>query len=469
MTKTNDDASSNKADEKAIEEQQTVENAEQQKASELLAKDSAEEPSASQEPSVEKELSANEKPSVNEEPAEEKRLENQKSSSAQNPSLEQSKSLADESTELENVSSPAADNNEAATSAGTAQKMESTVVTQKTPISKLAVLCLILIIALAGAAGYGVVQYQKLQLAQQDAIDSLVAKQNSVLENVNQQLQQQQVLNQSLTSELSDKVAAQLAGQEQTQALINQKIAELSGRRPSDWLLAEANYLVTMAGRKLWQEKDQKTAAALLVTADKRIAEMHDESLIELRRALAKDIATLSALPQDRSQDIALAIDGLITQIDNLKLNTVTLPDAVEEAAPVAAEDSWQENLKQTWYGFVDGLITIRKRESNVVPLMSSKQQWYLEENLKNKLVQAQLAVYRKQQQAFTSAIEVSRTWVLQFFDREDSATTFMLEELEKLEKVSIEVSYPRDLLSRNLIADEVTRRNISSAQGLEH
>ncbi|MGB1298460.1 MAG: uroporphyrinogen-III C-methyltransferase, partial [Psychrobium sp.] len=314
MTKTNDDASSNKADEKAIEEQQTVENAEQQKASELLAKDSAEEPSASQEPSVEKEPSANEKTSVNEEHAEEKRLENQKSSSAQNPSLEQSKSLADESTELENVSSPAADNNEAATSAGTAQKMESTVVTQKTPISKLAVLCLILIIALAGAAGYGVDQYQKLQLAQQETIDSLVAKQNNVLESVNQQLQQQQALNQSLTSELNDKVTAQLSGQEQTQALINQKIAELSGRRPSDWLLAEANYLVTMAGRKLWQEKDQKTAAALLVTADKRIAEMHDESLIELRRALAKDIATLSALPQDRSQDIALAIDGLITQ-----------------------------------------------------------------------------------------------------------------------------------------------------------
>ncbi|MCG7532288.1 uroporphyrinogen-III C-methyltransferase [Psychrobium sp. MM17-31] len=465
MTKTNDDASNNKADEKAIEEQQTVDNTEQPNTSEPLAE---------KEPSADKKSSANEKSSVDEKPVnEEELLVSQKSSSdnessAQEPSLDESKSLANETTELDNVASSAVGKNEAATSAGTAQKMESTVVTQKTPISKLAVLCLILILALAGAAGYGVDQYQKLQLAQQDTIDSLVAKQNSVLENVNQQLQQQQALNQSLTSELNDKVAAQLAGQEQTQALINQKIAELSGRRPSDWLLAEANYLVTMAGRKLWQEKDQKTAAALLVTADKRIAEMHDESLIELRRALAKDIATLSALPQDRSQDIALAIDGLITQIDNLKLNTVTLPDAVQEEAPAAAEDSWQENLKQTWYGFVDGLITIRKRESNVVPLMSAKQQWYLEENLKNKLVQAQLAVYRKQQQAFISAIEVSRTWVLQFFDREDSATTFMLEELEKLEKVSIEVNYPRDLLSRNLIADEVTRRNISSAQGLE-
>ena len=359
------------------------------------------------------------------------------------------------------------------TSAPSEKHVETAVVNQKTPISKLAIFCLILVLLLAGSAGYGVDKYMKEQVAQQEKIDALVAKQSSVIEDITNQLNQQvkelQTRNQSLTQELTDNVETQLASQQQSQTLINQKIAELSGRRPSDWLLAEANYLVTIAGRKLWQEKDQKTAAALLATADKRIAEMHDESLIDIRRALAKDIATLSGLPQDKSQDIALAIDGLITQVDNLKLNTVTLPDVVEDEMQHSTTDtSWQENLKQTWYGFVDGMITIRKRESNVVPLISAKQRWYLEENLKNKLVQAQLAVYRKQQQAFTSSIEVSRTWVLQFFDREDSATTFVLDELNKLEKVSITVNYPRDLLSRNLIGDEVVRRNISSAQGME-
>ncbi|MGB0898003.1 MAG: uroporphyrinogen-III C-methyltransferase [Psychrobium sp.] len=359
------------------------------------------------------------------------------------------------------------------TSAPSEKHVETAVVNQKTPISKLAIFCLILVLLLVGSAGYGVDKYMKEQVAQQEKIDALVAKQSSVIEDITNQLNQQvkelQTRNQSLTQELTDNVETQLASQQQSQTLINQKIAELSGRRPSDWLLAEANYLVTIAGRKLWQEKDQKTAAALLATADKRIAEMHDESLIDIRRALAKDIATLSGLPQDKSQDIALAIDGLITQVDNLKLNTVTLPDVVEDEMQHSTTDtSWQENLKQTWYGFVDGMITIRKRESNVVPLISAKQRWYLEENLKNKLVQAQLAVYRKQQQAFTSSIEVSRTWVLQFFDREDSATTFVLDELNKLEKVSITVNYPRDLLSRNLIGDEVVRRNISSAQGME-
>lgn len=340
--------------------------------------------------------------------------------------------------------------------------------TQK--VSKLAILALVLVLCLGAGASYGVKYYVAQQQDQQAVVSDLIDKQAALIRDVEAKLLQQQQANESLNQALNTRVNDQLSNQEQVQILLNQKVAELSGRRPNDWLLAEANYLVTMAGRKLWQEKDQKTAAALLVTADKRIAEMHDQSLITLRQALAKDIATLSALPQDKSQNIALALDGLITQIDNLKLNTVTLPDAVSESIQTTPheEDTWKNNLLMTWYAFIDGFIKVRKREGDIVPLMSVKQKWYLEENLKNKLVQAQLAVYRQQQQAFTSAIEVSRTWVLQFFDREDSATTFMLDELTKLEKASIEVNYPRDLLSRNLIADEIVRRNIASAQVVE-
>lgn len=340
----------------------------------------------------------------------------------------------------------------------------------KTPISKLAIFSIILVLLLAASAGYGVDRYFKEQQIQQAQVQAVVDKQALLLSNVTSQLEQQQQLNKSLNQSLTKKVEEQLATQQQTQLLLNQKIAELSGRRPNDWLLAEANYLVTMAGRKLWQEKDQKTAIALLITADKRISEMHDESLIGLRQALAKDIATLAALPQDQTQNIALALDGLIAQIDNLKLNIVTLPDTNSETEQADEEngDTWRQSLQNSWYAFIDGLITIRKQEGKIVPLMSAKQQWYLEENLKNKLIHAQLAVYRKQQQAFTSSIEVSRIWVLQFFDREDSATTFMLTELEKLQNLTIEVNYPRDLLSRNRVNDELVRRNINSAQSLE-
>lgn len=340
----------------------------------------------------------------------------------------------------------------------------------KAKVSKLALLAILLILSLAFFVGFSADYYLKQQGTQQSKVDRLLEKQTALLVSVEAKLNAQSQENKQLSDTLANNVQARLSEQQQLQSVLNQKISELSGRRPNDWLLAEANYLVTMAGRKLWQEKDPQTATALLVTAEKRVAEMNDESLINLRQALAQDIAMLSALPKEQSQNIALIIDGLIAQIDNLKLNTVTLPDAVEDQTPSKpdVDDDWQDNLKKTWYAFIDGFIKIRKREDNVVPLMSAKQQWYLEENLKNKLVHAQLALYRKQQQAFHSSVRLSRQWVLQFFDREDSVTTFMLGELAKLEKVNISVNYPRDLLSRNMIGDELVRRNLSSATTVE-
>lgn len=337
--------------------------------------------------------------------------------------------------------------------------------TAKSPLSKLALLAILLVLILTGFIGFGVDYYLKDKKLEQSEIADLVAKQVKLLVNVDEKFQLQSANNNAVLSQFQKELLAQKASQN----TLKQKMAEVSGRRPNDWLLAEANYLVSMAGRKLWQEQDQKTAVALLTTADQRIAEMNDESLIQLRLALTKDISTLSALPTDQTQSIALSIDGLIAQIDNLKLNTITLPEPVEQNTPtqLSDNDGWKEHLKQNWYALLDGFVKVRKHEGSATPLMSAKQQWYLEENLKNKLIQAQLAVYRKHQEAFSRSIKLSQTWVLQFFDREDSATQFMLGEFKKLEKVNVDVKYPTDLLSRNIIGDELRRRNIVSATTL--
>jgi len=333
--------------------------------------------------------------------------------------------------------------------------------TAKSPLSKLALFAILLILILAGFVGFGVDYYLKDKKLEQSEIENLVAKQVKLLANVDEKIQQQTTNNNVVLSQFQKEILAQ----QESQNILKQKMAEVSGRRPNDWLLAEANYLVSMAGRKLWQEKDQQTAVALLTTADQRLAEMNDESLITLRLALTKDISMLSALPKDQTQNVALTIDGLIAQIDNLKLNTITLPEptAPTTEAALSTNDGWKEHLKKNWYALIDGFVKVRKHEGSATPLMSAKQQWYLEENLKNKLIQAQLAVYRKQQEAFSRSIGLSKKWVLQFFDREDSATQFMLETFKKLEKVNIDVKYPADLLSRNLISDELRRRNILS------
>ena len=54
--------------------------------------------------------------------------------------------------------------------------------------------------------------------------------------------------------------------QQQQEALdaLQHKVLDLDDKRPNDWMLAESEYLVRMAGRKLWLEHDLVSAITLL-------------------------------------------------------------------------------------------------------------------------------------------------------------------------------------------------------------
>jgi len=335
---------------------------------------------------------------------------------------------------------------------------------EKLPLSKLALLCLIFIILLAGVSGYGFYYLYNQTNSEQQSFTQLLSSHKDDMAATQRQLEQQQVQYQDQLSQLGEQVTLATTTQQESISMVQEKMLELAGRRPNDWLLAEANYLVKLAGRKLWQEKDINTASTLLTTADIRIAEMSDPSLISIRQALAADIASLQALPRDNSETLALKLDGLISQVDNLKLNMVELPEVSEgqDAQQLSdSADDWQQNLSRMWHSFSDGFITVRRRNGSVEPLMSPKQQWYLEENLKSKLMQTQLAVYRQQQGAYEHAIELSSRWIMQFYDRQDSTTEFMLSELDSLKNEEVSINYPQKLSSSNLIIDELLLRNI--------
>ncbi|WP_293746639.1 uroporphyrinogen-III C-methyltransferase [uncultured Paraglaciecola sp.] len=165
----------------------------------------------------------------------------------------------------------------------------------------------LLLLACIIAAGYWVwLQWQTQNQQQTDAIAaqqtsmqqqqaSLDQQQNNIAESLAstqlaksdlaQQNQRLQSSLQSLTEELQLTSA---------QVQINQRnLADVSGRRPADWLLAEADYLVRMAGRKLWLEHDVKTAIMMLQSADSRIQDLDDPSLLPLQAKLAEDLQTL--------------------------------------------------------------------------------------------------------------------------------------------------------------------------------
>ena len=251
--------------------------------------------------------------------------------------------------------------------------------------------------------------------------------------------------------------------QQQQEALdaLQHKVLDLDDKRPNDWMLAESEYLVRMAGRKLWLEHDIVSAITLLGNADERIKALNDPSLMPIRKALAEDIAKLKGMPRVDREGLTLKLAALSDQIELLPLSTVSMPEAKSEPDQTVSTnpDEWQSNLKKNWVKFTENFITIRRRDGAVEALLSPQQEIFLRENLKTKLLQAQLAVYREQQSLYVDSLEKAQRWLTQYFDADNSATQYMQSELDKLKGEQIQFDYPDQFKTQSMLEQVLTER----------
>ncbi|MGL4505744.1 MAG: uroporphyrinogen-III C-methyltransferase [Aeromonas sobria] len=282
------------------------------------------------------------------------------------------------------------------------------------------------------------------------------------------QLKQQLASALSKIDQTSSKDAAQLATLDQTQQRLQgemqglqNRVLDLNDKRPNDWMLAESEYLVRMAGRKLWLEHDLISAITLLGNADERIRALNDPSLMPIRKALAEDIAKLKGMPRIDREGLTLKLAALEDQIELLPLSTVSMPEAKLEAdqAVTANPDEWESNLKKNWVKFTENFVTIRRRDGAVEALLSPQQEIFLRENLKTKLLQAQISVYREQQTLYEDSLDKAQRWLTQYFDTENSATRYMQGEIDKLKGEQIQIDYPEQFKTQAMLEQVLTER----------
>lgn len=310
-------------------------------------------------------------------------------------------------------------------------------------------------IAIALALGGGLYSYGKHQVSTQTATSDALA--NQLISLQKQQEEQKSAFEETLKQQataLSDANKQQTALAHQLDE-VQQKVATISGSDSKTWLLAQADFLVKLAGRKLWSDQDVTTAAALLKSADASLADMNDPSLITARRALTDDISTLSTVTQVDYDGIILKLNQLSNGLDNLRL-----ADNDSDDSPMDSDSSelsgtiteWRQNLVKSWHSFMDSFITIRRRDETAVPLLAPNQDIYLRENIRSRLLVAAQAVPRHQEDTYKQALDNVSTWVRAYYDTNDSATKAFLEELDGLSQQSIHMDIPQTLQSQALL-----------------
>lgn len=323
---------------------------------------------------------------------------------------------------------------------------------------KLASVALLLVLALGAGFAY-VHQQQKSEFNNQ--LQAVRAELKQTRDALNTQLEQTVSKATSQATEITHRAETVLEQQQKSIESLQLAVADIKGRRPNDWLLAEADYLVKLAGRKLFLEHDVETATQLMESADQRIAALNDPSLTALRKAMANDITTLKNIPLIDRDGLVLRLISLQQQIDSLPLANAILPADQPQTSQTVSEniDDWQTNLKNSLKAFADNFITFRSRDGNVIPLLSPTQHFYLRENLQAKLETAIKGVYTEQQTLYRTALDTAAQWSTSFFNPDDKAVQSFNAALAQLAQQQVQVEYPVKLQAQQQLADVINER----------
>ncbi|QDG36995.1 heme biosynthesis operon protein HemX [Alteromonas mediterranea] len=315
---------------------------------------------------------------------------------------------------------------------------------------------IILFLLVLGMAGAGYWYYMQQQSASQETV---TAQQNNASQLNAIERERADILasieNVTRTNQALESTVAELKSQNEQLALqaesTLQQLNNMEGRRPADWLIAEADYLVRMAGRKLWLENDVRTAILLLVNADKRLKSLADPSVLPVRATLAEDIQTLQQLNPVSQSSVALALTGMMAQIDKLPLDTFEKPEDgnAQDTTLSESADDWQENLAKVWRSLVDDFLTVKSIEGPVEPVLSLEAQFLAKEQLRLQLMHAQTAALQGDEGLYSQSLQYAQTLLTEKFDTEKSQVTGFMDALQNLSATDIARPIPTELASQ--------------------
>ena len=262
---------------------------------------------------------------------------------------------------------------------------------------------------------------------------------SSVIQNLQQQV--------NSLSDLSNKQQTLLNSLAQESYFHTQKLADLGARSRTDWLLAEAEYLMHLANQRLNLEQDINSAEAMLTSADKIIAEINDPGLTDIRQALANEVVSLQQISHLDYQGLYLKLDALMTSLDRLKQTSF-----LRDNSPNLSEKTKTETPEQTnqalaiWNSIWNDLkqaVSIRRLDQPVEPLLAPEQDYYLKQNLRLMLEQASLALIDKNTVIYQSSLNKALTWLTRYFSQDDKQVLELQKSLATLSTFSIDQTLP--------------------------
>ena len=269
---------------------------------------------------------------------------------------------------------------------------------------------------------------------------------------------------------LEEKLASQreLIATQQRQIDHNaRELLEAGNRTRTDWLLAEAEYLLRIANQRLMIEKDIRGAMSALEAADEVLTESDDIGVYPVRQQLAREILALKGLTGVDRTGLYLTLEAAINSIHQLTdqaLISENAPGFVVNAAQgeSAGTDEEPGAVVQAWNKVKATLmqvVVVRRMDEPVKPLLSPDQSAYARLNLQLMLEEAEMAVLRGNQPLYERALTKARTTIDDWYNASNPRVTALSETLAELAGKNVDPELPDISQSLDLLKERLAGR----------
>jgi uroporphyrin-3 C-methyltransferase len=268
------------------------------------------------------------------------------------------------------------------------------------------------------AAADAIARLENRLAAANDARDELVAQVDALAtedQGSNAQID-------ALRQELDERVRL-LSSLPARMSTLESSMASLAGISESSrdaWLIAEAEYYMQIANAQLQLANNPELAALALGMADERVVQTGNPALLEVRRAISDELASLDVMQKPDIAGATLTLASLAQVVESLPLASGSDNDSEQSSLP--NED--QGGFSRAWSSMkmaMSGLVRVTPPDQAKMALVSPDAESFLRNNLALQLQSARLALLRGEQAVFEQSLDDTSALLTEYFDS-DSA-----------------------------------------------
>ncbi|GEN28574.1 uroporphyrin-III C-methyltransferase [Halovibrio variabilis] len=247
---------------------------------------------------------------------------------------------------------------------------------------------------------------------------------------------------QNALSELRDEFDSYRSDVDETLSQVLDQLSQEQDTDEREWLHAEAAYLLRLANQRLQLEGDVEGAAALLRTADARLADADNPALTPVRSEIANELAALDAVPQVDRTGLYLALNAQQERISSLRLSQEIDEQAVTSSIEEPPTGTFQRQLARFGEELKD-LVVVRHHDEALEALITPEQESYLRQSLRLVLEQTQLALLNEEKELYDASIDKALQLLNDYYDTSREDTQSVITRLKELQQAEVKPELP--------------------------